>query len=195
MGLRLVSADSHFIEPADLWSKRLDVKFRDQSPHVVKNANAPGYSMVAPGVVPWPVSAVFGAGKSGEELKEHLARGYEAAPPSGWDPAVYDRFWTAAQELGMPVSLHIGTGKKLMQRDKPEALRMTGTDFWVGTMDSVNLIHRTLCSLIFGRTLERFPGLKSCQWKTTAVGFRTSWSISIGTMKSSGRSPTNQCFL
>jgi len=39
---------------------------------------------VAPGVRPFPVAGGFGIGKSGEELKEHLQKGYEAARPSGW---------------------------------------------------------------------------------------------------------------
>jgi predicted TIM-barrel fold metal-dependent hydrolase len=33
------------------------------------------------------VAGGFGTGRSGEELKEHMKRGYEAARPSGWDPA------------------------------------------------------------------------------------------------------------
>ena len=28
----VVSADSHFMEPADLWQERLDRKYRDRSP-------------------------------------------------------------------------------------------------------------------------------------------------------------------
>jgi predicted TIM-barrel fold metal-dependent hydrolase len=84
--MRVISADSHMMEPADLWETRLDNKFRDNAPRVVKNENRPGYLFVAPGVRPFPVSAGFGIGKSGEELKEHLKKGYEAARPSGWDP-------------------------------------------------------------------------------------------------------------
>src|SRR6266436_8217833 len=84
--MRVISADSHMMEPADLWETRLDKKFRDSAPRVVKNENRPGYLFVAPGVRPFPVSAGFGIGKSGEELKDHLKKGYEAARPSGWDP-------------------------------------------------------------------------------------------------------------
>src|ERR671938_425776 len=84
--LRVVSADSHVMEPADLWSARLDKKFRDRSPRVAQNPKKPGYIFVAEGIDPFPVAGGFGAGRSGEELKEHLSKGYEAARPSGWDP-------------------------------------------------------------------------------------------------------------
>ena len=84
---QVVSSDSHVMEPADLWTQRLDRRLKDQAPTVVKNEGRPGYSFVAPGVFPFPVASVFAIGKSGDELKEHLTKGYEAARPSGWDPA------------------------------------------------------------------------------------------------------------
>ena len=85
--LRVISADSHVMEPAGLWQERLDQKFRDQAPRVVKNENRPGYLFTAPGMTPFPAAGGFAIGKSGDELKEHLKKGYEAARPSGWDPA------------------------------------------------------------------------------------------------------------
>src|SRR5262245_8600277 len=87
MTMRVISADSHMMEPADLWEKGLDTKFRDRAPKVVKSESGKGYLFIAPGVRPFPVAGGFGIGKSGEELKEHLKKGYEAARPSGWDPA------------------------------------------------------------------------------------------------------------
>jgi predicted TIM-barrel fold metal-dependent hydrolase len=83
---RVVSADSHMTEPADLWTERLDKKFRDRAPHVVKNEGRPGYSFIAPGINPFPVAGGFASGRSGQELKDHMSKGYEAARPSGWDP-------------------------------------------------------------------------------------------------------------
>ncbi|WP_179131487.1 amidohydrolase family protein [Candidatus Entotheonella palauensis] len=35
---KMVSSDSHIMEPPDLWAERLDVKFRDRAPHVVREA-------------------------------------------------------------------------------------------------------------------------------------------------------------
>ncbi len=85
--MHVMSADSHVMEPADFWATRLDVKYRDQAPRVVKNDKGAGYVFVAPGISPFPVAGGFGTGRSGTELKEHLTKGYEAARPSGWDPA------------------------------------------------------------------------------------------------------------
>jgi uncharacterized protein len=86
--LRVVSADSHMMEPGDLWVERLDRKYRDNAPRVVKNEKprGPAYLFVGPGIHPLAVAATFAAGKGGKELREHMKHGYEAARPSGWDP-------------------------------------------------------------------------------------------------------------
>jgi predicted TIM-barrel fold metal-dependent hydrolase len=85
---QIISADSHLTEPGDLWVERLDRKFRDNAPRVVKNDKPTGaaYLFVGPGIHPLTVAGVFAAGRSGSELREHMKRGYEAARPSGWDP-------------------------------------------------------------------------------------------------------------
>jgi predicted TIM-barrel fold metal-dependent hydrolase len=84
----VISADSHVMEPADLWTAGLPEDLRDRAPRVLANEGRPGYSFHAPGLAASLVSGSWGAGRSGEELKEHLANaGYESARPSGWDPA------------------------------------------------------------------------------------------------------------
>jgi predicted TIM-barrel fold metal-dependent hydrolase len=85
---RVISADSHLTEPGDLWLERLDRKYRDSAPRVVKNDKPTGaaYLFVGPGIHPLTVAGVFAAGRSGKELREHMKHGYEAARPSGWDP-------------------------------------------------------------------------------------------------------------
>ncbi len=70
--LHVISADSHMMEPADLWTTRLDKKFRDDAPHVVKSEKNSSYLFVAPGIRSFPVAGGFGIGKSGQDLKEHL---------------------------------------------------------------------------------------------------------------------------
>src|SRR5205085_4006526 len=61
---------------------------REIAPQVLANGDRPGYSFFAPGLPPSTVSGSWGAGRSGDDLKEHLATaGYESARPSGWDPA------------------------------------------------------------------------------------------------------------
>ena len=69
----VVSADSHVMEPATLWTERLDKKFQDRAPKVVKTDSGT-FSFVAPGIVPFPVAAGFGIGKNGAELREHLSQ-------------------------------------------------------------------------------------------------------------------------
>ena len=85
---KVISADSHMTEPADLWVERLDRKYRDAAPRVVSSEekSGPVWMFVAPGVSPTPVAGLFSAGKRGEELREFFKHGYEAARPSGWDP-------------------------------------------------------------------------------------------------------------
>jgi len=82
-----ISADSHLMEPADFWQKRLDNKYKDQAPRVVKKNNGKGYLFVAPEINPFPVAGGFAAGRSGEALKDFMDKGYESARASGWDPA------------------------------------------------------------------------------------------------------------
>lgn len=82
----IVSADSHVTEPADLWLHRLDRKYRDRAPRVLRDYGCDRYLFVAPGISPFAIATGFGAGKHGGELKRHLRRGYEAARAGGWDP-------------------------------------------------------------------------------------------------------------
>ena len=84
---QFISADSHLMEPADFWEKRLDEKFKDRAPRVVPRRSGKGYVFVAPEIAPFQVAGGFAAGRSGEELKEFIEKGYESARPSGWDPA------------------------------------------------------------------------------------------------------------
>ena len=84
---KVISADSHVMEPADFWETRLDQKYRDNAPRVVPKRNGKGYVFIAPEVNPFPVAGGFAAGRSGDELKDFVGKGYEAARPSGWDPA------------------------------------------------------------------------------------------------------------
>ena len=39
---RVISADSHMTEPADLWVERLDRKYRDVAPRVVRSEEKRG---------------------------------------------------------------------------------------------------------------------------------------------------------
>src|SRR5207244_11409551 len=58
----VISADSHVMEPADLWTSRVDADLRDIAPQVVRNADGPGYVFRAPGLPPSTVAGSWGAG-------------------------------------------------------------------------------------------------------------------------------------
>ncbi len=250
---RVISADSHFVEPPSMWAERLDKKFRDRAPHTVRGLKGKdGEFFVCENIDPFPVAAFFGAGVPSEELAAHNKKGMDQAPASVWDPAArikdqdrdgvvaeaiytsmgmplymlddvelrvacfrvdndwateycsydlkrllplglitledigagvqelqrvakrgmkgvmisaspsderpyshsdYDPFWAAAQELNMPLSLHILTGRK-----------GTGIDFFGNLMLAASTLHheieRSLAVLVLGGVLERFPNLK-----------------------------------
>jgi len=250
---RIVSADSHVMEPADLWATRLDRGERERAPRVVRNTDRAGYSFVAPGLGMQPVAGAFAAGKSGADYKKHLeSAGYGEAHPGGWDPEarldaqatdgvaaellyttlgmrlyrmpdgelqrrcfavfndwlaeycshaprrlfgiaaiplwdvaagvaelercarlglrggmiwgqppadrpytseLYDPLWAAAQDLGMPLSLHVVTGMG-------EESRVDFGDAPLRYMFLIHEIQRSLASFVLGGVLERFPHLQ-----------------------------------
>ena len=261
----VISADSHMMEPADLWVERVDAKFRDIAPRVVKQDEKSGYVFVAPGVPSFPVAGGFAAGRSGEELKQFLKEGQDAgyitARPSGWDPAErlkdqdidgvqaevlyttlgmtlfglydadlqracfrayndwlaefckhspqrligialisledigagvvelqrtakmglrgamiwgapprerpytskeYDPFWAAAQDLQMPLSLHVITGKKPPKsEDERKKVRQSRDQSFVrGYMNLIHEVQRSLTDIVFGGVMMRFPKIR-----------------------------------
>jgi predicted TIM-barrel fold metal-dependent hydrolase len=260
--LRFISADSHLMEPLDLWLTRADRKFRDRAPHVVKREGKPSHVLIAPDMQPFPIAANFAAGRSGEELRDFIGNsGLEGARPSGWDPverikdqaidgvaaeilytslglplfslkdgdlqrecfrvfndfsaefvshnprrligigmvslediqagvkeleriarlglrgamisgappedrpyasSVYDRFWQAASELDIPVSLHVITGSDEASRKRgvPLAGNTGGPSVPEAYTFMIHEIQRSIASLIFGGVLEHFPRLK-----------------------------------
>ena len=60
-----ISADGHFVEPANLWVKRMDKRFRDRAPHVEARADEDWY--VIDGVTPFPVG--LGRGVDGRQAR------------------------------------------------------------------------------------------------------------------------------
>jgi hypothetical protein len=87
---KLVSADSHVNEPAELWVERIDRKFRDRAPRIVDNipGRPPGSYLVLEDIPPVHVSQGLGAGKTAEELPKFFQTStYRDARRGGWDPA------------------------------------------------------------------------------------------------------------
>ena len=88
--LKLISADSHVNEPADLWEQRLDKKYRDRAPKMVHNPEGlrPGSYLIVEGIPPIHQAQGMGAGKKPEELPKFFQEStYEDVRPGGWDPA------------------------------------------------------------------------------------------------------------
>ena len=76
---RVISADSHFVEPPGMWAERLDKKFRDRAPHTVKGHDGrEGEFFVCENISPIPVAGFFGAGVPSADLAAHNRKGFES---------------------------------------------------------------------------------------------------------------------
>jgi predicted TIM-barrel fold metal-dependent hydrolase len=90
---RIVSADSHFVEPPDLFTSRLDARLRDRGPRTEFGALGAGFEgefWIVPesaSATPRAVATFFGAGMSMDEVKDVNRRGFAAAPDFVFDPA------------------------------------------------------------------------------------------------------------
>ena len=69
---KLISADSHFVEPPKMWAERLDRRFRDRAPHAVRLEGKPAEYFVCEDVAPAPVAAFFSAGVPPAETESEL---------------------------------------------------------------------------------------------------------------------------
>jgi predicted TIM-barrel fold metal-dependent hydrolase len=84
---RLISADSHFVEPPRMWAERSDRRFRDRAPHAEKLEGKPGEFLVCEDVAPAPLASFFSAGVPPKEIPEFMKRGFNEAPRAVHDPA------------------------------------------------------------------------------------------------------------
>ena len=85
--LTIISADSHMIEPPDLWVERLDKKYRDQAPHTVRGYAGQEGEWFVVGNTAVPATTMFGTGIGGADLPEFFKKTFDDAPASVWDPA------------------------------------------------------------------------------------------------------------
>ena len=86
---RIISGDSHFVEPAEMWRERVDAQYRDRAPHTKWGHDGrEGEFFVCENINPIQVAGFFGSGKTAEELPATPSRsGFDVAPKSVWDPA------------------------------------------------------------------------------------------------------------
>ncbi len=81
-----VSADSHVVEPRDLWVTRMDRRYRDRAPRV--ESRPEGDFTVIDGTTPSPLG-LTGAlinDKIKGQIKDRFGKRYEETRPGGWDP-------------------------------------------------------------------------------------------------------------
>lgn len=84
---QIFSADSHVLEPADLWQTRMQRKFRDRAPQLVHEANGQsGDFMVCEGLRPFNPTSLGNAGVPPEDHERFFKGGYASCRPGGWDP-------------------------------------------------------------------------------------------------------------
>jgi hypothetical protein len=81
----IISADSHITEPPGAYVERIDRRFRDRAPHVVRDAKRGDLFVIDGMDKPIPMGLLAAAGKRAEELTVFGAR-YEDMHRGGWDP-------------------------------------------------------------------------------------------------------------
>jgi predicted TIM-barrel fold metal-dependent hydrolase len=240
----IISADSHFTEPADLWINYIEPAYRDRAPHVEHQADTDVFVCDTGSM--FTVGVIHGVRYKGGDVV-HEGR-YSDIPASGWDPHArlkelaidgvdaevlyptiamrfftiedipfgnaciraynsfaadfcrsvpdrfravgvimlddipaavaelercrdlglrgamiavypdsskpyhdpeYDPFWQAAERLGLPVSLHVSTERRVRAPQSPTE------DFLAYTV-----VQRIIIGMIYAGTFDRFPELK-----------------------------------
>jgi predicted TIM-barrel fold metal-dependent hydrolase len=253
---KIISSDNHIYEPPDLWTSRVDARFRDRAPRVVRledegdwwfcnghkimgafagaqagrrfeapenlsrkdlfeNVRPGGYlpeahvnDMQADGVdaaVIYPTAGLLMFGVPDSELLSAIFRGYNdwlaefskpfprqlkgiamlniddvlagvselqrcfklglagamitCYPPEGrpYESPEYEPLWAAAQDLGMPLGLHIGTNRPGPGQEfaagigELTAAFLCNADHWV---------RMSLAQIIYSGVFERYPKLQ-----------------------------------
>jgi len=85
--IRIISGDSHTIEPADLWQKYMSPRFRDRITFIHEWNGLKGDFFYAPPVRPANVATFGCAGVDPEKFEEWGQGGYAVVRRGGWDPA------------------------------------------------------------------------------------------------------------
>lgn len=84
----IISADSHTLEPGDLWQTRMSAKYRDRAPRIIHEANGDtGDFLYCEPLRPFAVASLGCAGVDFERAAEFMRGGYRVCRPGGWDPA------------------------------------------------------------------------------------------------------------
>ncbi|WP_448507191.1 hypothetical protein [Immundisolibacter sp.] len=99
----LLSADSHVMEPRDLWVKRMDARWRARAPRI-EALDDLGDCMLLDGLKPRPLAfegPMIEFKARGAEIPRITDFRYEDTRPGGWDPDAR-RTWTASAATAQP---------------------------------------------------------------------------------------------
>ena len=81
--MRVISADSHMMEPPGLWQERLDNKYKDRAPKVIQDFEGKkGYFFVVEGIRPFPLPADSPPATSRKICPKPGRRGTKALTPA-----------------------------------------------------------------------------------------------------------------
>ena len=83
--VRVLSADSHITEPPDTYVARIDPRFRDRAPRLVRHEQLGDVFVIDGMKRPVPMGLVAAAGKPSESLSAFGAR-FDELHRGGWDP-------------------------------------------------------------------------------------------------------------
>ncbi len=78
-----ISADSHVIEPPDLWLQYIEPRYKERAPHLVRGEAHDSYMCGDMELL--PIGSVAAAGVPGEKVTRH-GRFETHIPRGGWDP-------------------------------------------------------------------------------------------------------------
>ena len=88
MSSQVLSADSHVLEPPDLWTTRMQAQYPDRAPHLVHEVNGQtGDFLVCEPLRPFNPTSLGNAGIPPEEQEKFSRGGYAVCRPGSWDPA------------------------------------------------------------------------------------------------------------
>ena len=100
----IISADSHVTEPPDTYVDRIEPRFRERAPRVVRDPQRGDLFVIDGLPKPIPMGLIAAAGKSAEQLAMFGAR-FEDMHRGGWDPdarlADQDRDGVSAEVLDL----------------------------------------------------------------------------------------------
>src|SRR3977135_3795737 len=85
MAKPIISADSHITEPPNTYVDRIDAKFRDRAPHVVRDPQRGDLFVIEGLSNPSRMGVAAAAGRGAEELAVFGSR-FEDLHRGGWDP-------------------------------------------------------------------------------------------------------------